>query len=359
MSILTRYICRRLLYYYVGFVGVMLVFFVFFDFMEHIQRLTKDEAPLYLIAQYYACYLPQVFTMTSWIGFLVAMLLVFGGLAKNNEFTALLAGGISIYRIGAPVIFIGCVLSVVVFLVQEFVVPASMLRAYELKDSKFAEGAVDRRVSHIAGIGRRNQFYFFDLLDVERGLLTGVEIHTRKGGAIVRRIDAERAVWDESTKRWFLQIVVVREFDADGAVTSHTELATMKAPFKEAPATLKMYASARGEFNFRQLRDQIKNLERSGYPARRLKLEYQKKFALPLANLIAVLLGLPFALECRGGGLMLGFALSLGAALSYYGAFQISLALGSSGILPVAVAAWLANFLFLAVGAGLTIRART
>jgi lipopolysaccharide export system permease protein len=90
-----------------------------------------------------------------------------------------------------------------------------------------------------------------------------------------------------------------------------------------------------------------------------LKLDYQKKFAFPLANVIAVLLCLPFALESRGGGLVLGFALSLGAALSYYGAFQISLALGASGILPVAVAAWLANVVFLGVGATLTARART
>jgi lipopolysaccharide export system permease protein len=337
----------------------MLVFFVFIDFMEHIQRLTKDEAPLYLLAEYYAYYIPQVFTMTSWVGFLVAMLLVFGGLAKNNEFTAALAGGISIYRVGAPALLFGCALSAAVFCVQEFVAPVTMLRAYELKDSKFAEGSEDRRVSHIAGIGRRNQFYFFDSLDAGRGLLTGVEIHTRKGGKIVNRIDAERAAWDESTERWFLHNVVVREFDADGAVTDSARFKTMKAPFKESPSTLKMQASPRGEFNFRQLRDQIKNLERSGYPARRLKMDYQKKFALPLANLIVVLLGLPFALECRGGGLVLGFALSLGAALSYYGAFQISLALGASGILPVVVAAWLANFLFLAVGSALMIRART
>jgi lipopolysaccharide export system permease protein len=287
------------------------------------------------------------------------MLLVFGGLAKNNEFTAALAGGISIYRIGAPALIMGCVLSAAVFCVQEFVAPASMLRTYELKDSKFAEEPEDRRVSHIASIGRGNQFYFFGSLDVDRGLLTGVEIHTRKGGAIVSRIDAESAIWDESTERWFLRDVVIREFDATGAVTGRTGLKSMKAPFKESPATMKMRASTRGEFNFRQLRDQIKNLERSGYPARRLKLDYQKKFALPLANLIVVLLGLPFALECRGGGLVLGFALSLGAALSYYGAFQVSLALGASGILPVSVAAWLANVLFLAVGAGLTLRART
>jgi lipopolysaccharide export system permease protein len=345
--------------YYVGMVALMLVFFVFFDFMEHIERVTKHEAPLGLIALYYAYYLPRIFIATSWMSFLVAMLLVLGSLAKNNEFTAMLAGGISIYKIGIPLLAAGCVLTAAVFCVQEFVAAPAMVLAYEMKDRKFMDEPEDTHVSNIAEIGRRNQLYFFETLDAEKGVLTGVQIHTRKGGSIVSRIDAERAVWDESVERWFLEKVVAREFDAEGAVVSRAELNSMKAPFKESPATIKMHASTRGEFNFLQLRNYIKNLERSGYPARRLKLDYQKKFALPLANLIIVLLGLPFALECRRGGLILGFALSLAAALMYFGTFQISLALGNGGILPVSVAAWFANFLFLGVGACLTIKART
>jgi lipopolysaccharide export system permease protein len=359
MGILIRHICRRLVLYYIGLVLLMLVFFVFFDFMEHIERVTKEDAPGSAIALYYAFYLPRIFMETSWISFLVAMLLVLGSLAKNNEFTAMLAGGISIYKIGVPLIAAGCVLTAAVFCVQEFVVPPAMLRVYELKDSKFAKESDDSQVSRIAGIGRRNQLYFFETLDLEHGTLTGVQIHTRKGGAIVSRIDAERAVWDESLERWFLEKAVVRDFDAEGAVVNRAELTSIQAPFKETPATIKMHASTRGEFNFIQLRNYIKNLERSGYPARRLKLDYQKKFALPLANLIIVLLGLPFALECRRGGLILGFAMSLGAALLYFGTFQVSMALGNGGILPVSVAAWFANVLFLGIGMSLTIRART
>jgi lipopolysaccharide export system permease protein len=359
MSILTRYICRRLILYYLSIVLVMVAFFVFVDFMENIQRVTKHQAPLRLIAIYYASYLPRIFIESSWIGFLVAMLLVLGGLAKNNEFTAMLAGGISIYRIGAPVLAIGAALTVGVFCVQEFIVPGTMLLAYELKDSKFTSEPAARPIHHIAGIGRRNQLYFFDTLDVEGGVLSGIQISTRKGGYIITRIDAEKAVWDESSGRWTLKDGIVREFNFDGAVVKSAEFSDMKAPFKESPATLKAYSSTRGAFNFLQLRDRIKNLERSGYDARRLKLDYQKKLALPFANLVVVLLGLPFALECRRGGLIIGFALSLAAAVSYYGTFQIGLALGRGGLFPTSVAAWLANILFLAVGAGLTFRTRT
>jgi lipopolysaccharide export system permease protein len=233
-----------------------------------------------------------------------------------------------------------------------------MLRAHEIDENDFAEEP-DDRVFDIAGIGRRNRFYFFDEVDVERGILEGVHVHTMKEGSIVERIDAERAVWDKETSRWHLKNGAVKKFDANGVVVENAPFADMQAPFRESPKTLEIYSSGTGEFSFRQLRRQIKNLEKSGYDAHRLKVDYHMKFAFPVANIIVVFLALSFALECRRGGLTVGFALSLMVALLYYGTFQIGLALGKGGSLPAAVSAWLANFLFLGIGAGLTLRART
>jgi lipopolysaccharide export system permease protein len=358
MSILTKYLCRRLIVYYFAFVGMMAVFFVFVDFMENIEMVTRHHAPAGLVALYYACLLPKVFVETSWVGFLVSTLFVLGSLAKNNEFTAMLAGGISIYRVGLPVFALSVLLCVGVFCVQELVVPETILRAREIDESDFAEQS-DGRIFDMAGIGRHNRFYFFDEVDVERGILEGVHVHTMKGGSIVERIDAERAVWDKETSRWHLKNGAVKKFDANGVVVENAPFSEMKAPFRESPQTLKIYSSGTGEFSFRQLRRQIKNLERSGYDAHRLKVDYHTKFAFPVANIIVVLLALSFALECRRGGLTVGFALSLMVALLYYGTFQIGLALGKGGSLPAAVSAWLANFLFLGIGAALTLRART
>lgn len=358
MSILTRYIYRRLIVYYLAFVGMMAVFFIFVDFMENIEMVTRHHAPAGLIALYYACLMPKIFVEMSWVGFLVSMLFVLGSLAKNNEFTAMLAGGISIYKVGLPALVLSVFLCLSVFCAQELVVPGTMVRAREIKESDFT-GEASGRIFDIAGIGRRNRFYFFDAVDVERGILKGVHVHTTRGGSIVERIDAERAVWDEETSRWRLNNGTVKKFDSNGVVVENVPFSEMKAPFRESPGTLKVYSSGTGEFNFRQLRRQIKNLEKSGYDARRLKVDYHTKFALPVANIIVVLLALPFALECRRGGLTVGFALSLMVALLYYGTFQIGLALGNGGSLPAAVSAWLANLLFLGIGAGLTLRART
>lgn len=359
MSVLAKYICRRLILYFISLVVIMLVFFIFIDFMEHIERITKHHASLKIIGLYYVYFLPRVFVETSWISFLIAMLVVFGSLARNNEFTAILAGGISVYRVVFPVFVIGVILSIGVFCVQEFVMPGTMLRVDKITENDFAQGSEGHRVFKIAGIGRRNKLYFFDVLDVEQGIIKGLQIHTKKGGSIVERIDAETAIWDESEDRWYIKNGVIRKFDPNGAVIEKTEFSDMKAPFKESPKTLEVYSSDKGGFNFLQLRQRIKDLRRSGYDAHSLRVDYQKRFSLPLANLIVVLLAVPFVLEYRRSGLIVGVGLSLMAALLYYGTFQVSLVLGRGGLFPAFFSAWITNIIFVLIGAGLAFRART
>lgn len=359
MSILTRYISRRLVLYYLAFLVIMVALFVFVDFMENIDRVTKLHAPFRLISMYYAYFLPRIVTEISWVGFLVAALFVLGSLAKNNEFTAMCAGGISIYSVGVPVLILGVLLYAGIFCIQEFVVPRSTLRAYEINENDFTRLPENRNISDFASVGRSNNFYSFDVVDVERGVLTGVHIHTARNDAIIQRIDAEEAVWDRASGRWYLKNGTIKKFDSDEIVTETIPFDRMKAPFRESPKTLEMYSAGDGGLNFREMRQQIKNLEKSGYDARRLRVSYYTKFAFPATNILVVFLALPFALEFRRGGLAISFALSLTTALLYYGAFQIGLALGKGGSLPAAISAWLANFLFLSVGAALTMKART
>jgi lipopolysaccharide export system permease protein len=348
-----------LLLYYIGLMVVMLAFFVFIDFMENIDRITKDHAPLDLLSLYYACLTPRVIIEISWVSFLVSILFVLGGLVKNNEMAALFSGGISLYSISLPILAIGTLLYGLIFLTQELLVPGTMLTAYELDESDFSERAAGSPILNFAGVGRRNVFYYFDVADVEQGALYGVHIHKMKDGLLTERIDAEEASWDAPSEHWRLANGTVKKFDSEGAITETASFATMKAPFKESPKTLKMYASEGAELSVRQLRHQIRNLEKSGYDAQRLKVQYHAKFAIPAANLIVIFLALPFALECRRGGLTVGFALSLIAAILYYGTFQIGMTLGKGGSLPAVLSAWLANILFISVGIGLTAKART
>jgi lipopolysaccharide export system permease protein len=73
----------------------------------------------------------------------------------------------------------------------------------------------------------------------------------------------------------------------------------------------------------------------------RARLEFHSKLALPLANLVLVLLAAAM-------GLALGLSVVL--ALGYYGAFFLGRSLAGVGAIPPELGAWGANRAFLALG---------
>jgi lipopolysaccharide export system permease protein len=83
----------------------------------------------------------------------------------------------------------------------------------------------------------------------------------------------------------------------------------------------------------------------------RARLEFHSKLALPLANLVLVLVLLAAAMALRYGrstGLALGLSVVL--ALGYYGAFFLGRSLAGVGAIPPELGAWGANRAFLALG---------
>jgi lipopolysaccharide export system permease protein len=80
----------------------------------------------------------------------------------------------------------------------------------------------------------------------------------------------------------------------------------------------------------------------------RARLEFHSKLALPLANLVLVLLAAAMALRYgRSTGLALGLSVVLAG---YYGAFFLGRSLAGVGALPPELGAWGANLVYFALG---------
>jgi len=82
---------------------------------------------------------------------------------------------------------------------------------------------------------------------------------------------------------------------------------------------------------------------------RQAAVMFHSKIALPLANLVLVLISLPLAVRyARTPGLSLG--LSVIIAVGFYLVFLFGRSMGEIGILPPALAAWGADLIFTAIG---------
>jgi len=91
--------------------------------------------------------------------------------------------------------------------------------------------------------------------------------------------------------------------------------------------------------------------ELSGKPeAKRYLIEMHNRFALPVACLVLMLLGVPLGVNSRRGGKSAGFVFTILLVFVYYFLSSTGIQLGHQSRLPAFIAVWAANFIFAAAG---------
>lgn len=115
------------------------------------------------------------------------------------------------------------------------------------------------------------------------------------------------------------------------------------------------------EIEFKRLESEARRtmLQFQGYQQRAGQLqngineysvEYHKKFAIPFACIVFVLIGAPLAVRFPRGGVGMVIAFSLVVFAIYWSGLTGGEQLGDKGIIPPFWAMWLANFVFLGLG---------
>jgi lipopolysaccharide export system permease protein len=96
---------------------------------------------------------------------------------------------------------------------------------------------------------------------------------------------------------------------------------------------------------YAELRRYIEALTRSGSNAKKLQVELALKIAIPFICLIITLFGAPLAISTPKSGAAWGVAASLATTFIVLLMFQLAKAIGSGGVLPPLLAAWMPNIL--------------
>ncbi len=83
---------------------------------------------------------------------------------------------------------------------------------------------------------------------------------------------------------------------------------------------------------------------------RKVKVELQKRWVLPVASFVLGLFALPLACAFQGLERQYGVLLALGMFFVYYTLLSVGLSAGESGTLPPSIGLWIPNLFFLLVG---------
>lgn len=362
-QLIDTFILSSFLFYFVVLLSSFVLLTEVFNFFELLGDVFKHNIAMPELIRYLVFLAPKLIYDAAPVSVLVAVLVTFGILAKNNEITAFKACGVSLHRLAAPVFVVCFMLSGAFFAFDHYVVTKANIIQEGLRN-KIKGGPPQTYLNPNRKwfYGQGPWIYYYKLFEPEQGLLGGVSIYQfdQRGFELRRHLYAERARWEPSLSRWVFQDGWVRDLAA-GAEQFRTfqgGTATF-AEYSEPPSYFRKEVKTYKQMNFAQLDEYINELGQSGFNTIPLQVQFHKKFALPLFVFVMSLLSVPFAFFTGSRGAMAGVGVSLGVAIAYFVLNSLFEQLGSAGQMPAQMAAWAPDVIFALVGLYLLTRLRT
>lgn len=350
MGILGRYIARAWLRMFALCLGSFVAIYLVLDMMEKVPRFVRVGGAAEDILRYFLYKLPDMAGEAAHFSVLMATLLTLGLFSRNSEIIAMRGGGVSLFRISSPMLLLGLLVSGMLLVNAELVVP----RTYERMDRV---ERVDIKKQSTNAVFKRNNIWFRSETMILQAQLFDPSARTLQGVVIwildrsmspLGRIDAEAAVFSDG--RWILHKAVKKDFTGGSGFASQV-LPVMAIDLNLRVDDLKVLGRDADNLSYQRLREYADNLQSGGYKAYRYLTLMHNKFSAPFAAFVMVVLGIPFALRnSRSGGIALGIGASIGIGFVYFVVNAVLLSYGRSGILPPIVAAWGTNILFMMGG---------
>jgi len=354
------HIARRLLGGYLALIGGLIVFFIVLHYVEYIDDfLDRGAETRDVFLLYYPNYVPEIIHLVSPLAFFISAIYLTGRLAQNLQISTLQTCGVSLYRILVPYIVVGLLVTGVMFWFNGWVVPITnrVRIQFEQDYTKDASGRMDR--SNIHRQNSPGSILSVGFFDEVRATATTVSLHTFDDERrLIKRIDAIRMYWVDSTSTWHFVDPVVRTFSI-GGIESRRVLEALDTVLTIFPRDLARTEGDMEEMTIDEGRQYIDELRRSGADRIGIPLVlYYSKFSYPFANLILVILGVPLSSVRRRGGQAVLLGIGMFIAFAYLSLVKIIEPFGYTGSLSPAMASWLPHVVFVLIAAIILWRVR-
>ncbi|MCG8521014.1 MAG: LptF/LptG family permease, partial [Pseudomonadales bacterium] len=297
------------------------------------------------IFDYYTPIMLLIYVFFSGLIVTAAMGFTFSAMIRARELTAIIASGISLYRVALPIVIVGGILSLINLPLQEYAIPAMAERItrdkLDLKRNENRDAPVI-----FARDGEENLISGANFLKDEEQFNKGITILVRdEKGLTKQQIRATQASWDAKNGGW--KLVQGAAFTPP---SGHAAIDFFKTDL--SPAVLKL----RQNDMYRQLMS-IGNLQamRSNPALRSQDVEgvtriIWSRFSLIILNVLVLVIGLPYFLTRIPGNMLKQGLKAAGACVGAWAGGVIVLQAGNSYLGP-ASAAWLPVIINLPISA--------
>ena len=351
--ILDRYIFREvILAFFFGICAFSAVFIGSGTLFKIAKYITDYGASFTAVVKIFVYGMPAIIIWTFPMSMLLATLLTFGRLSSNSEITAMKSCGIGFYRIAAPAIFIGLMVSGLAILFNEHVVPwantsYNNVLYYEIQgktDMKSQEHVIVKEIKD----GKLQRLVYAREYEAESETLQGVTMQAfSEEGQLTRVENAAYAEWKNDT--WIMHQGMLYDISEDER-THSMRFEKQILPIKASPRQIVREQKKPEELTMAELKSQIAIMKTQYVNTSKLETELYQRVTVPMASLIFALIGVPLGLQPTRNSSSMGFALSVIIIFVYYAVMTLANAIGRSGAISPMYAVWIPNVIGLVFG---------
>jgi lipopolysaccharide export system permease protein len=361
-TILNRHLLREFLPPF----AINLVFFTFIFLMAKILQITRmvvnykvGLSKVFLLLVYWTPYfLIYVIPMSV----MMSILLTFLKMTNENEIIALKASGISPVNILPPVVLFsvfGCLLTLYMsFFAMPWGRRAFLNTAAEVAVSYLEVGIKERTFNNHF---KKVMLYVHEVDPGDRSL-KHVFIEDRQINNVVSTIVAPRGKLFKNPETFSYRL---RLFDGTinqvdlkkkkiNAITFDTY--DVSLDLKKAMADTKNRKRKLDELSVGEMREYIDTLPPQSKKYFKAKVEYHRRFSIPIACLALGLLAVPLGMQTKSARKSYGLILGMIFFFLYFILLSAGMVFGESGAYPPVVGMWLPNLIMGCLGAYLLFR---
>ena len=341
------------------FIALLLIIgiVIIFDISEKINHFVENKAPLHAIVfDYYVNFVPYFVNMFSPLFVFITVIFFTSRMAANSEIIAILSCGVSYRRMMVPYMVSAFLIAALSLSLNLWVIPRANVERinFELKYVKHRNSLSSNNVHYQIDPGKfvsvesfsswNNTAYDFTLEDIDDNKL-------------VRKISAEKAVWDSTLGGWKLKNYFIREYTEglQDRITTGAELDTVLSLtvtdfYRNKKTVETLPAEALNQLITTQKMRGDANVMYA-------LIERHTRYALPFSAFILTLMGVCLSSRKRRGGIGLNIGIGIGLSFTYILFLRFSQMFVYSGAMPPVVALWLPNVIFGIIAAVLYSRA--
>ena len=362
-NVLVKYICKELFMFFLVFFFIFFAIFFVNQLLLVIQTLLKKHVPFWTSLRLIFYYMPQIVSQSAPFATLVGFLVCLGRMVTDNEILIFRASGLRYMKIFLPVIFMGIIISLFSFLMNDYFLPLGNQKSQKLmKEIVASNPAVQLEAHSVTSmdstsivVGDVNKTEISDIIIFDQSssnnpkiIISGPsQVKTGEEPGVLMELimnDADVFMLD-----------VIRRNNFDVLKSQQASLSIFEDQIDGFSSTL----SPR-EMTSRDLWKKIKDLKakkeevRSSY-----MIEFNRKFSVPFGSIFFAFLAFPLALIFgKKDGQTLGLIFGVVLSVAYWAATLVGqmIALRNEG--TAFLCTWVPNFFLGALGLFLYMRLR-